>query len=296
MKISLSLVCLLSALSQGAPAQEIIVYGQNAPAWNKSLKVTATRGSCDGTSSNCMTQMAALMTGQNTSHFYLNLFDAPKLIGARAAEYGQQSLADPRLREIGIDDFLDHFNGWCLSPALRCGAFLQQMIESAKSKNPALLFGITVYEDQIAALLANPRLTEPLRDHVEVVHLYVHKRANGLQFETYLAQIKQAFTHAAVIGGSYPYDRLDYEKCDPSAGPCDAASARELQRQTLAIQVRLLRQGALAGLEFYPGFFGWEETWPSWNNPLVCNPARVAECIANTKEMHADVLAALGGP
>ena len=120
------------------------------------------------------------------------------------------------------------------------------------------------------------------------MHLYFHDRRNGPRFGDYLKQIKTAFPRAAVFGGSYAYDRLDYEKCAEPAS-CNAAAQRELQRETLRIEVRLLRRGEIAGIEFYPGHFGWEDRLPAWNDPKVCRPSRKSECVENTKQMHSDV-------
>jgi hypothetical protein len=290
-----SLLVLLSVVSLKAFAaeREIIVYGQNAPEWNKNLGVTATRSACNGTVDFCMTSMAALMAGQHTSRFYLNLFDDPKTNLERAKGFGERSLAEPRLRELGIDDFPDHWNGWCHNASVPCEGFLRQIIENAKSKNPALKFGVTIYEDQIAGLLANPRFTADLRGRIDNVHLALHDRNNGPRFETYLAQIKRAFPRAQVIGVSYTYDRLDYEKCTSPSGGCGAVEARELNKKLLRVQARLLKEGVLAGIEFYPGHFGWEEKWPAWNDPKICKPERKADCIENTRVMHGDAVAIL---
>jgi hypothetical protein len=282
----------VSPLTALAAEREIIVYGQNAPEWNRSLGVTATRGSCNGPVETCMSTIGALLAGQHTSRFYLNLFDEPKTNLARAAAYSERSLAEPRLRELGIDDFPDHFNGWCRDASAPCDAYLGQLIDATKSKNPALAFGVTIYEDQIDALLANPRLTKALRGRIDLVHLFFHDRRNGPAFESWLSRIKQAFPRARVIGGSYPYDRLDYEKCADKAA-CVPAEARELQEKTLRVEAKLLATGAIAGIEFYPGHFGWEERWPAWDNPRICKPEHKAACIANTKAMHADAAAIL---
>jgi hypothetical protein len=288
-----SLLILFSVVSLKAFAaeREIIVYGQNTPQWNQKLGTTATRGACNGTVDFCMTSMAALMKGQNTAHFYLNLFDDPKTNLERAKGFGERSLAEPRLRELGIDDFPDHWNGWCRGNP-QCDTYLKQLIENTKAKNPALKFGVTIYEDQIAALLANPRFTADLRGRIDNVHLALHDRNNGPRFETYLAQIKQAFPRAQVFGVSYTYDRLDYEKC-ASPGGCGAVEARELNKKLLRVQARLLKEGVLAGIEFYPGFFGTEDKWAAWNDAKICKPERKADCIENTKVMHGDAVAIL---
>jgi hypothetical protein len=264
-----------------AQAREIIVYGQNTPEWNKALGATATRSACNSTPEGCMKTVAALLQGQHTSRFYLNLWDDPKVIAENAAQYSKFSLEEPRLHELDIDDFADHFTGWCRS--LRCEDLLRQVIENTKSKNRNLKFGITIYEDQLSGLLANPRFTPDLRKRIDTVHLFFHTRSNGPNFEAYLKQIKQNFPNARVIGGSYPYDRIDYEKSRNST-----AEERDLQKRTLRVETRLLSEDAIAGVEFYPGHFGMEERLTLWNDPHECKPERKQACIENTKAMHND--------
>ena len=284
-KKPLLLLALLLASAALAEEREIIVYGQNAPEWNRKLGATATRSSCSAPPAACLSSMAALLEGQQTSHFYLNLLDDAK-IAERAAELSQRSLEEPRLRELSIDDFADHFNGWCHAQGPRCAAFLRRIIDNTKGRNKALQFGVTIYEDQLAQLLADPNFPADLRGRIDAVHLYFHDRRNGPRFEDYLKQIKAAFPQAKVFAGSYAYDRLDYEKC----ADCTPAGHRELQRQTLRLEARLLREGRISGIEFYPGHFGWEEKLPAWSDPRVCRPERRSACVENTKAMHDDVL------
>ena len=46
-----------------------------------------------------------------------------------------------------------------------------------------------------------------------------------------------------------------------------------------------MRHGAVSAIEFFPGYFGNEEQWPSLSNPRECPPGEVTECIANTNRM-----------
>jgi hypothetical protein len=294
MKQWLLAALLISGAQADAGGPEIIVYGQNAPGWNEKLGVTATRSSCNAPADACMTSMAALMNGQHTGRFYLNLQDDPKIV-ERAAELSQRSLQEPRLRELSVDDFADHWNGWCHAQGPACEGFLRRIIESTKASNRALRFGVTIYEDQLEGLLAHPSFSQDLRDRIDSVHLYFHDRRNGPRFEEYLARIKQAFPHASVIGGSYAYDRLDYEKCAVPA-VCVPVEQRELQKQTLRIEARLLKNGLISAIEFYPGHFGWEDRLPAWNDPKACRPSRKSACVENTKVMHGDVAPILKSP
>lgn len=163
---------------------------------------------------------------------------------------------------------------------------MNQIIDNTKSSNPKLKFGLTIYETEIASLLANPKFTPEIRRRIDIVHLYIIDRANGPNFESYLKQVNEGFPNAKVIAGAYPYDRIDYERCHN----CSPVEARDLQKRTLRVEVQLIRAGSLAGIEFYPGFFGLEDRWPGWDSPRNCAPERRQQCIDETKTMHGDAL------
>jgi len=287
--LGVTLLCLSCIGSIYAREANIIVYGQNAPEWNKDLGVNGTRSSCNAEPAACMKTVAALLSGQHTDHFYLNLPTDPEKAPAYAEFYSKASREQPQLREIDLDDFVDHFNTWCHTSGVHCDRLMNQIIDNVKSNNPKLRFGITVYETEIASLVANPKFPPELRRRIDTVHLYIINRADGPRFENYVKQVKENFPNAEVIAGVYAYDRLDFEKCHG----CSAADARDLQKQTLRAQVRLLQQGEIAGLEFYPGHFGWEDKFSGWSDPNECAPARRHECINNTKAMRDDAVVIL---
>ena len=227
--VLLAILCTLCVGKVHAENTAVIVYGQNAPQWNKDLGATATRGSCNSSPEDCMKTVTALLNGQHTESFYLNLpTDADKAPNY-AAYYSKASLAEPRLVELDLDDFADHFAGWCRSPKFHCDRVLKEIIDNTKSSNPNLKFGVTIYEDDIPSLLGTPEFTPALRKRIETVHLYIHNRADGPKFEKYLNQLEGKFPNAKIVAGNYPYDRLDYERCHG----CSAADARELEKQTL---------------------------------------------------------------
>jgi hypothetical protein len=232
-----------------------------------------------------------LMAGQHTRHFYLNLPNDPDKAPSYALHYSEASLKEPRIYEVALDDFADAFQVWCKTPSLNCSQLLSRIIDNVKSENSKLKFGITVYENDLPALLENARFPVSLRSRINLVHLYIHNRENGPNFESYLDQVKKAFPSAGVIAGTYAYDRLDYEHCRK----CSPGEQRDLQKETLRIQVRLLNRGRLTGIEFYPGHFGWEEKWSEWNDPHTCSPSRKVQCIQQTKAMHNDAAVILRG-
>lgn len=281
-------VALLILLAMGGFAygqtQEIILDGQNAPGWNKKLGVTAIRGSCNLSPEECVASVAVLLKGQNVSRFYLNILDDPKTIVTRTTYYSKASLSQPGLVELDIDDFVDHFNGWCkATPGVQCDKLLGEVIAATKSNNPALKFGLTIYEDQLDSLLANPRFTPALRDHIDTVHLALHQRQNGPRFESYVNIVNHKLPNAKVIAGSYHSDRIDYIKCGNVR--CSAEQEFDLYKQTLKLQLTLLEHKVISGIEFYPGYFGMEEKWKYWDDPRICASARKQQCIENSNKM-----------
>jgi hypothetical protein len=93
----------------------------------------------------------------------------------------------------------------------------------------------------------------------------------------------------------YAYDRIDYIPCSPASGrPCTQAEEIGLYRQSAKIAAQLLRQRQIAGIEFYPGFFGMEEQWDGWKHKDYCAPARVQQCIQNTRDMREDTAEIIG--
>jgi hypothetical protein len=283
-KFLLSPLLLLTFASLAhAQSREVIVYGLNTPQWNQKLGVTSTRSSCNLSPEGCVQVIPKLLNSQGTVRFYLNILDAPDILN-RTAYYSQASLSEPRLYELDIDDFIDHFNGWCHRPGVSCTALLAQVIANTKSRNPALKFGVTLYEDQLASLLANPQFTPQLRGEIDTIHLYMHLRQDGPHFESYVNTIRHAFPNAQVIGGAYPYDRIDYVNC--GAPRCDADGERTTYQQTLKTELVLLQHGVINGIEFYPGSFGLEDKIAMFNDPRECSPERRQECIDSTKQMH----------
>jgi hypothetical protein len=287
-------ILMASSASVAAQTREVIIYGQNTPAWNQKIGVTGTRGTCNLAPVKCIQTVKTILDEQHTSRFYLNLVADPKTVADYAALYSRASLSEHRLYEITLDDFPEHFNTWSRMPGVTADALLGQVIDRTKSVNPNLKFGVTIYEDQIDSLLANPRFVASLRNRIDTIHLYVHFRADGPLFEAYVLRIKQNFPFSSVIAGSYPYDRIDYWACAPSSrAHCTSAQELDLYKQTLKIQVRLLEQGVVRAIEFYPAFFGMEEKYGGWSDPRQCSPERKQICIDNTKTLHLEVLQTL---
>ncbi len=269
------------ALGQVGQAR-LIIAGQNTPEWNRKLGVNAMRGSCNLAPADCMNDVSGLLTGQHTNLFYLNIWDDAN-IGSRAAYYSAASLSEPRLCELDIDDFIDHFNNWCLRSRISATRLLSEVITRTKSKNKMLKFGLTLYEDQLASLLANPSFTPALANEIDTIHLCLHRRENGLKFANYVALVQRNFPNAVVIAVSYSYDRIDY--ISGPNGPWTPAQELDLYKRTLKIQLELLQKGIVGGIEFYPGRFGFEDHWPGWDDPKICKPWRKEDALKNTRAM-----------
>jgi hypothetical protein len=205
-----------------------------------------------------------------------------------AAEYSKLSLSHPVVSELGIDDFVStYYNLYKSQPGQNSDQVINNVIDSLKSYNPSLKFGITVYEDQLGSpYIGDSKLSPSVRAKIDVVHLYLHFRYNAYGYSGYVAQAKQIFPNARIVAGSYAYDRIDYIVCSEGGTVhCSKEEELYLYRVSLQIQLHLLRSGAIEGLEFEPGSFGKEDSLFISSNPAICQPARQAECTSNTKNL-----------
>ncbi len=246
--------------------------------------ITQLRSGCALTPEECVRRAAAVRQSQGVAESAIAIAVTriePALLGDYAVRYAALSNGASGIAEIGIDDFYSFMRRNKLKD-------IQSVITAAKSINPDLRFSVTLYENQLDAV-ADDRTLFPtaLREKLDRIYLYLHYRENGTDYARYVSQARELFPNAEIFGGSYAYDRIDYLKCAEGliAARCSRDREIDLYRQSLVQQVALLRSGALAGLEFYPGHFGREEQWGGWDNARICRPDRRAECIDNTKEM-----------
>lgn len=272
---------------------EIIIYGRNAPEWNKALGVTATRGGCALLADQCLKNVTSLLNSQNTSRFYLNLGGDPRTMISNAKALSQLSIdTEPRLYEVGIDDFWDQYSKWCREYGSECRQLYVDLVRAIKSSNPHLRFGITVYEDHLAPI--GQALTKDMKAEVDSVHLYLHYRESIKGLLPMLQQAEREFPNAQIFLGIYAYDRADYAPCaGPGSRPCSEQDEQHWFSQYLKAAVELMHGGKIAGIEFYPGFFGLDDQYTGWDNPRVCAPERRAACKENTRMMHKEVWDAL---
>lgn len=202
----------------------------------------------------------------------------------RAEIYSSLSIANPKLREINIDDFMAFFDKINVPDR---NSYLADLIDKTKSKNRNLNFGITLYEDQISTIgKKGSGLPEEIRKKIDRIALYLHYRQNWEKYPQYIAAIRQLFPNARIYGGVYHYDRRDYIGCrQGDSRKCSTTEEKELFQRALELQKKMLAAGQIQGLELYPGFIGNETSWSRWSEQSICGGARVPDCIQDSKDM-----------
>jgi len=283
---------IVAASAVGLPAYaavgpEIVTWVGNDPGWNDRLGVTLMRQGCDLAPIDCLRRLTVAAKAQQVSRWAVAVKRDATKWPDEALEYSQRSLTEPLLVEIDIDDFLSAMKTWHVSTLGRANQVLEAVTRNVKHHNARLRFGITLYEDELDSQLIAWIPTET-RGRVDRVSLYLHYRANAANYARYLADARRLFPGADIWAGSYAYDRIDYLPCDQSRRRrCSVDEEIALYRESLRIQIGLLRDGSLAGIEFYPGFFGLEDQWQGWGNVRICRPERRRECVENTRRMRA---------
>jgi hypothetical protein len=216
---------------------------------------------------------------------------------AYARDYSRLSLGAPYLVEVSIDDFVSEFRALTRTSSTQPAEVVREVIANLKSGNRKLKFGATIYEDDLGGpYLADASLPTAVRARFDYIHLFIHYREDGLNYSAYVQEAKRLFPHARIIAGAYAYDRRAFLPCAPKGQPCTAQQDIELFRQSLIIQAQEVKRGHVDHIEFYPGYFGAEEQWPSWSNPRECAAGDVDACIGHTKAMRQAVLNILERP
>jgi len=285
-------VTLVLAPSVGLAAPHyVIATAGNTAEWNKKLGVDELWAGCSSEPAVCMKSLNTYARAGGVKRVTLSIASDPKLIADYALSYSQASLAEPRLHAIVLDDFVPTLSHW-QQAGVTIGPLIQQVITNVKAKNPKLLFGLTLYEDQMNfAVLQDNVLPPAVRARVDRVSLFVHFRKNGLQYASYVPEAKRLFPNAQIMAGAYAYDRSDYIPCaQGSKEKCTRAQDLDLFVATLRIQVGMMDSGQVAGIQFYPNNFGTEQAWHGWDNPKACDPSQRQECVKTTIAMHDAVL------
>jgi hypothetical protein len=289
----------------------VATWGGDSADWVKRLGVRQIRQGCPDTASTCLTRMRAAAKAEGVSAVSVS-FNADDStwtdLQKRADEYAKLSGTAEGIApivELSLDDFLRRFDPTVstaekflrrlgMKDSQAASSSFARVLDTIRGAPRPLSFGITLYEDELdsAVLEGIPLAT---RAKLDVVYLYLHYRKNAAQYPEAVRKARALFPSARIIGGVYAYDRLAYLPCEQGDKKlCSLQEELAEFRRALEAQRDLLKRGELAGLEFYPGFFGREERWPGWEKPRICAPESHASCVANTKALRELSLQVLG--
>lgn len=269
----------------GAAEPEIVTWTGNTTEWNQRLGVTLMRLACNLEPGACLQRLRDAAKAQEVTRWAIAISGDAAKVAKDALEYSERSLAEEWLVDIDIDDFVGAMKSWHLGTVGDANQTLATVIRNVKRNNPRLRFGITLYEDELDSQILAAILPET-RARVDRVSLYLHYRSNANLYRRYVAEVQQLFPRAAIWAGSYAYDRIGYLPCAESdTRSCTVDEEIKLYRDALMIQLDLMREGVVAGIEFYPGHFGLEEQWSGWRKSRICRSERIRECIDTTRHM-----------
>ncbi len=297
----------------------IISWGADTPEWSRKLNLSGLRLGFDGEPESGVQEAKEEAKREDVSKVFLSIVGSEykveetpmSTIEDYVLQYSKLSLNHSSLYSIGFDDFAimlyKLYNNASVNPASIL-TFLRNVIRNTKSANPKLKFGVTLYEDEIEDpepnYLTDPWLPRDIKAKIDYVHLYLNYRTNWSNYEDYVKQAKKMFPNAKIIAGSYAYDRIDYlpraqedatddwREMDPSK-KCTVEEEINLYKKSIELQARLLKNGIIDGIEFFPGYFGTEERiyddmkrWYPEESERFCKSGRTQEAIKNTKIMH----------
>jgi hypothetical protein len=280
-----------------AQADRVIVWGvnSNTPEWNRALGVSGARQGCTSSPAGCVHFAKEL-----AHKYHVKVFLSIGLNSGSpeyALQYSQLSSSAPNLVEVGFDDFILLYRRLESNSSLEATSVVLKTIDNLKAINPNLKFGITLYEDELdSPFIHGSKLPEATRAKFDYIHLYPHFRQNGPNYSKYIPQVKRLFPNARIIAGAYAYDRRNYLPCaQRGKSSCSVDQELKLFQKTMAIESGLLKDGTVDWIEFYPGNFGHEEQWKSWDNPRICRPGDQETCIHTTKQLREIAIGELGG-
>ncbi len=272
-------------------------WGENMAGWNEKLGIMALREGCSIYPTECEPYLDNLAAEANVKSYYVSMPFSVSNSVAWAKEYSVLSLTHKMMTEISFDDYVNQIENHQIDGSLPNPAtFTSEVIAATKSANPNLAFGVTIYEDSLTHV-ALTSLPTTLRAQIQYVHLYLHYRLNGPNYASYVATAKSIFPKAKIIAGAYPYDRIDYLPCAyKGTVHCTAAQEQSLYKQALEIQLSLVKAGTIYGLEFFFGYFGDPQDWPTWTSQTrICQPARLSTCYENSNTLQSISLEVLQG-
>lgn len=199
--------------------------------------------------------------------------------------YSGLAKRDGIVGELSIDDFYEFVEKL---PRGEEPGYLLKIIDAIKADGGGLKLGVTVYEDQLAAISSDSRrFPLAVRKGVDRVALYLHYRSSVYRYRELIAAVKDIFPNAKLYLGIYNYDRRDYIPCAiGSKDLCSESEEMVLFRTAFLEQVGLLRGGKVDGMEFYPGNFGSEGRWEGWRDDRLCSFSRKKNCVDNSRKMN----------
>lgn len=272
----------------------VITWGGNSPEWNRVLHVSGIRIGCSGAPASCIQEVDQMAASQHVSSVFLGILLNPANLATNAATFGSSAVSHPNLAEVGFDDFVSQCERTHLGPS-DLSTLLQTFSSNLKSRSAKVQVGATIYEDQlITGEFDRLQLSDAARLSIDVVHLFPHYRKERKSVEEYVALAKRVFPNAKVILGVYAYDRREYLPC--AAGdrtPCSNEEEVNLFDQVFRDDLKIANSGEVAGIEFFPGNFGGEDSWKGWNGPRACKDGERATCVQNTVAMREKVREAL---
>jgi hypothetical protein len=284
-----------SLLSAGPqPGFLVITWGGNSPEWNRALHVSGIRIGCSDAPASCIQEVDRMAASQHVSSVFLGILLKPTNVAANSAMLGSLAPSHPNLAEVGFDDFVSQCEKTQLGPS-ELSSLLQTIASNLKSRSAKVQFGVTIYQDQlVTGELDRLQLSDGVRQSIDIVHLFPHYRKERKSVTEYIAQAKRVFPNAKVILGVYAYDRREYLPC--SAGdrtPCSSDEEVNLFDQIFREDLRVASSGGAAGIEFFPGSFGAEDSWKGWDNARACKQGERAACVQNTIAMRDKVREAM---
>lgn len=268
----------------------VITWGGNSRDWNQALHLSGVRIGCSDAPASCIQQVDQMAASQHVSSVFLGILLNPANVATNAATFGNLALSHANLAEVGFDDFISQCEKTHLGPG-ELSSLLETVASNLKSHTSRVQFGATIYQDQlITGELDRLQLSDAARRSIELVHLFPHYRKERKSVTDYIAEAKRAFPSAKVIIGIYAYDRREYLPCSADNHvPCSNEEEIDLFDKVLREDLRIASSGGAAGIEFFPGNFGAEDSWKGWNNSRACKQGERDVCVQNTVAMRQKV-------
>lgn len=295
-----SRLCLLLLIATAAALASpkypflIVTWGGNSPEWNRTLHLSGVRIGCSDALASCVQQVDQIAATQHVSSVLLAILLNPARIAADSASYANLGASHPSLVEVGFDDFVSQTQKLNFSSS-ELSRLLENVAANLKSRGSKLQLGITIYQDQLnSGELDRLQLNDRARQSIDVVHLFPHYRKERKPVTEYIAQVKQVFPNAKLILGVYAYDRREYLPCAQDGHTrCSTEEEISLFDRNFLEALRIASSGGAAGIEFFPGNFGAEDSWNGWDNSRSCKQGEKAVCIQNTLAMREKVREAI---